>query len=177
MKFLLYFAVFILCWHKKTTDSESKWTLKQYWYSCVDAGLDKQEFPQEQHICHPGTCRWKASDLFLESTELVGSSDDNFSKLTCSQEFDFIDTVNVTKCLMVWQKYTLHKSTYGFYCLLSPHLAVRFLNRTVLEACSQFLKIASCFLRVQFEESDPVLYPVYWIYFYRITCQMILSYS
>lgn len=44
---------------------------------------------------------WKASDLLLGDIELVGSSDDNFSKLTYSQEFDLINTVNVTKCLMV----------------------------------------------------------------------------
>lgn len=43
----------------------------------------------------------------------------------------------------------------------SLYLAVHFLNRTVLEACFQFLKIASCFVKVQFEESDPVLWPVY----------------
>lgn len=66
----------------------------------MDAGLDKQEFPQKQYICRPGACRWKARDL-LGDVELVGSSNGSFSKLTCSPEFDLINTINVTKCLMV----------------------------------------------------------------------------
>lgn len=65
----------------------------------MDTWLDKQKFPLEEYVCYPGACRWKASDLLLGDTELVGSSDDSLSKLTCTQEFEFINMVNVTKCL------------------------------------------------------------------------------
>lgn len=67
----------------------------------MGTGLDKDTFPLEQCICYPGACRWKASDVLLGDIELVGSSDDSLSKLICSREFEFINTINVTKCLRV----------------------------------------------------------------------------